>query len=525
MGKRSRTRNASLNVICAFISAALKIVLAFFVQQQLVKYLGYDLVGVNKTCTTIISTLSVVDMGFGSIITFCLYEPLASENHEKLALLIRLFRKFYTILACIIIVVVAATMPFIKQFTQSSYDLQYLCVVYALYAGSTVISYLFYYNQTILIADQKEYISTIVTTCATSLLYIIQFIILYSIKYHTEYAKEFFLLYLAVAIVMYFISNVILYIIVKKKYPYLRGYKHHKLAKEDRSLIKIKMKSVVYHRVGNYLISGTDTLIISGMLSSVVAGITSNYYTITTSLTTLLSKLPAALLPGFGNLMTETKGDKVYKVYRRAQLPLFALFAVAGVGATVLSDLFIGRIWLDSSGLMDTPFVVLLGTTFFMSGYASLMTNVRYAAGVFEPDKYVQIVVVVINLVISILLVKVWGAAGVLVGTFISLLIKESTVLPYVCCKYIFQVPLKKVLLQQWLEYLLYAILVVACWYICNSFVMESAIIEFILKGMICVIIPCVVIGVLYCRTDAMRYYISMIARKIKRISKSDNKK
>ena len=522
----SRTKFAYINVGCSLISSLLKMVLAFFVQQQLVKYLGYDLVGVNRTCTSIIGMLSVVEMGFGSAITFCLYEPLAHDNKRKIAALISLYRKIYYGIAIVVLIGVAATMPFIKKFTQSNYDLGYLCLVYGLFALNTVASYLLAYNQTLLAADQREYVTTVTTSVSSSLMYIVQFVILYCIKFFADKAKEFFVFYLIAAILFTFAGNLVVYGIVRKKYPYLREYKKERLQSEDKSLIKKKVGALIYHRIGNYLVTGTDTLIITGFLTSAVSGVTSNYYTITTSLNTILSKVPNALLPGFGNLIVEADGKKTYSVYKRAQFPIFVLFAIAGIGATVLSDLFISRIWLSEAGLMDHAFTILLGTNFFITGYTMLMGSVRAAAGVFEPDKYLHIVIAVLNLVISILLVNVWGAAGVLVGTLICLIIKESSVLPYICCKYVFKMPLKRLLLRLWLEYGLYAVLCVACWFICGAFTMNSAIAEFILKGLICVVLPAAVICLVYCKTDEMRYFVAKLKavtmKAIRKIKKKD---
>ena len=522
----SRTKFAYINVGCSVIASILKMLLMFFVQQQLVKYLGYDLVGVNRTCTSIIGMLSVVEMGFGSAITFCLYEPLAHDNKRKIAALISLYRKIYYGIAIVVLIGVAATMPFIKKFTQSNYDLGYLCLVYGLFALNTVASYLLAYNQTLLAADQREYVTTVTTSVSSSLMYIVQFVILYCIKFFADKAKEFFVFYLIAAILFTFAGNLVVYGIVRKKYPYLREYKKERLKSEDKSLIKKKVGALIYHRIGNYLVTGTDTLIITGFLTSAVSGVTSNYYTITTALNSILSKVPTALLPGFGNLIVEADGKKTYSVYKRAQFPIFVLFAIAGIGATVLSDLFISRIWLSEAGLMDHAFTILLGTNFFITGYTMLMGSVRAAAGVFEPDKYLHIVIAVLNLVISILLVNVWGAAGVLVGTLICLIIKESSVLPYICCKYVFKMPLKRLLLRLWLEYGLYAVLCVACWFICGAFTMNSAIAEFILKGLICVFLPAAVICLVYCKTDEMRYFVAKLKavamKLIRKIKKKD---
>lgn len=512
---QSRTKYSIINIIFSFTSAVLKLVLLFFVQQQLVKYLGYDLVGVNRTCTSIISMLSVTELGIGSAITFCLYEPIAKKNELKIALLIRLYKIIYFIMAGIILIGVAVTMPFIKVITKSEYELGYLCLVYFLFALNAIITYLFSFNQTLLIADQKEYLVNIPTMIFTTIMYVVQFVVLYMIKYFADQAKLFFVIYLIAAIVFTFICNLFIYVLVRRKYPYTIKPKG-KLEDEDKKLIKTKVGALIYHRVGNYLVTGTDTIIISSVLTSVVAGITGNYYTITTALTTVFGKIASAMLPSFGNLIVEADGDKVYRTYKIAQFPLFIIYVVFGIGFICLSDMFISKIWLNSDGLMDIAFVVLMGVNFFITGYSGMLGNVRFAAGKFEPDKYLHIIIAILNLAISIGLVFVWGAAGVLVGTLICLLIKECSVLPHICCKHIFKNSYFKFMIKQLIEFSIFGILCAACWFICNSFDLKNVIGDFILKGFICVIFPAVVIILCYLKTEEMSYYISALKKLFK---------
>lgn len=134
-------------------------------------------------------------------------------------------------MAFVVIVGVAVTMPFIKKFTQSNYDLSYLCLVYGLFALNTVASYLLSYNQTLLAADQHEYITTLITSVSSTLMYIVQFVVLYSVKFFADKAREFFVIYLLVAVLFTFIGNIVVYIIVRRKYPYIKKFKKKSLEK------------------------------------------------------------------------------------------------------------------------------------------------------------------------------------------------------------------------------------------------------------------------------------------------------
>ena len=70
--------------------------------------------------------------------------------------------------------------------------------------------------------------------------------------------------------------------------------------------------------------------------------------------------------------------------------------------------------------VVDSVVVNLLIIDYYMIGQRICLNNIKSAAGLYEPDKYVALLQAVVNLFSSIALVKLIGLPGVYVGTIIQ---------------------------------------------------------------------------------------------------------
>ena len=64
---------------------------------------------------------------------------------------------------------------------------------------------------------------------------------------------------------------------------------------------------------------------------------------------------------------------------------------------------------------------------YYFKGHRIVINNFKKAAGVFDADKYISIIQAVVNLSISIIMVKLIGLPGIFVGTVIQGLVSTFT--------------------------------------------------------------------------------------------------
>ena len=107
MDKKKGLKNVATSIIFKFLLIVLNIVVRRFI----ISYIGNEINGLNSLYISILDVLSVAELGVGSAITFCMYEPIVEGDDGKVAALYRLFVKLYLIIGGVITVAGCVLMP------------------------------------------------------------------------------------------------------------------------------------------------------------------------------------------------------------------------------------------------------------------------------------------------------------------------------------------------------------------------------------------------------------------------------
>lgn len=78
--------------------------------------------------------------------------------------------------------------------------------------------------------------------------------------------------------------------IANKMYPYLLGNNVKELDKNIEKDIFTKVKALFFHKIGGFIVLGTDNIIISKYLGLAAVGLYSNYYLVINAVQTLFIK-------------------------------------------------------------------------------------------------------------------------------------------------------------------------------------------------------------------------------------------
>ena len=132
--------------------------------------------------------------------------------------------------------------------------------------------------------------------------------------------------------------------------------------------------------------------------------------------------------------------------------------------------------------------------------------------GLFWNDRFKPWFEAGINIIVSMVLLKIFGDVGVFLGTFISTILTSFWVDPYILFKYGFDGGLIKYF-NKYFKYVIVTIIsgtITTC--IC-SFVVEKTISSLILKLGICLIIPNLINLIIFFNTEEFKYlFLNIIA-------------
>ena len=510
-----RTSSSIKNLIFAFIGQAAGIVMNFIARVVFLRILTAEYLGLNGLFTNILSMLSLMELGVGTAMTFSLYKPLATSDKEKIKSLMNLYRKSYIIIGILVLVIGIGITPLLPYFIDEVPKInENINLIYILFVINTAISYFYSYKRSLISSDQKRYIATAYRYIFYCLLNIMQIIILLLTKNY--------IWYLITQIIFTFAENVAISKKADKLYPYLKEKNINKLEKEDTEKIKKNVVAMIGHKIGGIIVGGTDNIILSKFVGLVEVGIYSNYYLIINALNVIIGQVFTAITASVGNLVATTNKQKVYDIFKKVFFLDFWLYAFSSICLLVLFNRFI-TIWIGNEYLFSMDIVLILVINFYITGMRKAFLTFRDATGLYWADRYKPFAESIINIIASIILVKMLGTIGVFIGTFISTITTCFWVEPYILYKYEFGLSIIPFLKK----YILYTILMIIAGIItvalCNL-IKITGIIGFIINACICIIVINTIFLIFLHRTEEFKYFKNLILDFIKNRLKKYNK-
>ena len=473
----NRTQKVMRNSAVNLIGQILTILLSFISRKVFIQYLGVEMLGLKSTFASILNALSLAELGFQQVIVFHLYGVLAKDDKKQINALVNIYKLVYRCIGCFFIGAALCCLPFLQVFLS---DIEVTPVVRAYFmvqALTGACTYFLAYKRNILYADQSSYISglidTIVNTTGT--------LISISVAILTRN----FLLFLAVDLVKNYLSNLFVHIACTKRYPYLHTEKiDWKLLKK----IAASLKDVVLERLAGYIYVSTDNLLISMFISTVQVGFLNNYIMIINHIKNLIKSLSTPLIPALGNKVALEQNDaQQINTFSLLEQVYFWLTGLAVVPVYALADSFI-RMYLGEKYVLPHLILFLMCVDLYVHINQDSCLSFLTANGLFRKRRNISIGGAIVNIVVSLLLMKPMGIAGILAGTAVSQVyywVARSVVALRDCLNQSW-----RACLAYWLRQLgLLGIIVAATWLsstlVRNLFVLNS-VLTFVIDGIIC---------------------------------------
>ncbi|MNI47710.1 hypothetical protein D3C73_1022420 [compost metagenome] len=236
----------------------------------------------------------------------------------------------------------------------------------------------------------------------------------------------------------------------------------------------------------------------------------SNYLLIINTISTFLSYLFYSITASIGNLNVKESTEKKYFVFRILSFSNFWIYGFCSISLWNLINPLI-RIWIGDNYVFDKFIVFAIVLNFFTAGMQNASTTFRDTTGLFKKGKYRPLIAALINIVVSIILVRVIGIAGVFIGTVISRLCTYFWYDPYVIYKFVFQKSAK----AYFLRYTWFSLLVIASAFITNTLgnmlYPHSMMINFVIRMGLCLIIPNVIFFIIFRNSEEFKYLWSVV--------------
>ncbi len=504
MKKNTRSQNSINNAAISLISTLITTLLNFINRTVFIQVLSVEYLGLGGLFSNILKFLALAELGVGNAINFALYKPLKDDDKEKVKSLMALYKRFYTLIGLAVLICGASLTPFLGYLIKElPKDIPNIEVYYLMYVVNSAASYFFTYKRSLILCDQRQYISTLESLCVSVASCILRLVIL--VKTHN------YLAYLMTSVAFTIIGNIIISYIAGRLYPYINDKEYKVLEKDESLAIRKNIGAMIFHKIGWVVVFATDNLIISKFIGLVGVGLYSNYTMIINGIKSLISKLFVASSASVGNLIASGDRDHCKNVMEHILFINTWLYGFSSICLFCLIQPFIS-IWLNDEFLL--PQITLLAAvfSFYLTGMRQTVLVFKDAAGIFRPDRYKPLIESVVNITVSIPLAIRFSITGVILGTILSTVLVSFWFEAYVFYKHYFGTSFGSYMAKQASYGLINILLCVLTYSLC-SFVRGGVLLSFIVKFMICMFFPNAIYYTLFRNSSHFKYFVDIASR------------
>lgn len=413
MGERVRKSmiNAEVNLLFYF----LMLFLNFFSRKIFLDNLGTNFIGLAGTLNSILSYLNLAELGITACIGYFLFKPLQSDNREEIQEILALLGYLYNWIGRIILaggVLISLFFPLI--FAKAELGLDIIYFTFYSFLGSSLIGYFINYRQTLLSADQKNYLVAIYLQSANMIRLILQILLAYT------YKNPF--VWVGIEFLFSVFGCIVLNWKIDKEYPWLNVDK-----RQGRMLLKkypeviAKTKQVFIHKIKDFALIKSDELFIFFFVSLKMVAYYGNYMIITSKLISLFSAMTGSVGASVGNLVAEGNKPNMLKVFWEFTTIQHTIAAMLSFSLYAFLEPFVAH-WLGPEYIMDHRILMLIVVFIYISNSRKPVDSFNYAHGLYA-DVWSAWAELIINVSVTIICGLKWGIIGILLGKIASLLV------------------------------------------------------------------------------------------------------
>lgn len=511
--KIERTKNAARNIVWGVIEKSAAVLLPFIVRTIMIRTLGSEYLGLSSLFTSILSVLSISELGIGTAIVFSMYKPIAEDDTDTLCALLNAYRTIYRIIGLIILIVGLGIVPFLPKLVKGDVPSDVsLYILYYVYLFNTVASYfLFSYKAALFSAFQRNDLISKRGFVVNLVSNIYKIIVL--MLFHNYY------IYVIIIPIATIATNLLNAYLADKMFPEIKC--RGALAPDIKAGIKKRIIGLLSFKIYNVVFASVDSIVISAFLGLTPLAIYNNYYYIQNALVGFLVILTSSITAGVGNKMVTNSKEDNYQDFKKITFANGWICSWCAVCMLCLYQPFM-ELWVGKDLVFPFSTMTLMVFYFLLPRITTIQYTYREAAGLWWEDRFRPLVATVVNLGTNLLLVQIIGMNGVIISTLI--------------CTVFINVPWGAIVLfknyfkrspNEYFRHILYFLLItsitgVVTYLICTM-VDQNGIVSLLIRAAICLIIPNLLFWIFYHRMKEYSFLTEMIGRIASRFHRNEN--
>lgn len=419
-----RTKKSIINIVIGIILQLIVILSGFLVKNVFIAVYGSNINGLVSAVDQIISSLAIVEGGIGGAAIAMLYKPLQENDNRKIEEILVSSKSFFMKSGYLYILLVGLIVSFYPYLIVNQVSISEVRALIIILAVGGIIEFFFFAKyKVLLVADQKLYILNGIQGIFTIINAIV---VLYLMQngYH-------YLLVRLIGAIVIVLRFILIYYYFKKEYPNIS-------LRSDVKGIKLPQRwGVMLHQFSSLILYNTDLFLITifmGNNSLVDVSIYGVYNLVAISIINIVSSITSGVQASMGNLLVSSDEKKVKEVYQKFEFITLFIISIIYISFSVLLSPFI-KLYSENfndANYNDLGLVVLFTIMVVLQGVRIPAVTVVAAAGHYKETQYRAVVEASINIIFSIILVSYYGLYGILLGTILAYIYRNTDLILYV---------------------------------------------------------------------------------------------
>lgn len=405
----SRKKKLALNTITSLILQLTNIVCGFILPRLILGAFGSNVNGLVNSISQFLGIITLLDLGVGAVVQSSLYKPLAENDNESISKIYVSANSFFKRLAMMLLGYVVILLIIYPMVINKDFDYWFSASLIGAICISSFAQYYFgIVNSLLLNAHQKGYIQ-----------YTAQII---TIVLNTIACTVFIKLGASIQTVKLTTSLIFL---LRPLYLVWYVRKHYNIDREityTEEPIKQKWNGMAQH-FASYVLNGTDNIVLTLFSTLANVSIYSVYNIVIIGVKNALLSMTNGFQSLIGEMIAKKETEKLNSFFGYIEWLLHTgitlVFGCTGV-------LLVSFVRVYTNGITDADYIQPLFAVLITLANAGHCLRLPYnimilAAGHYKQTQSNYIIAMIINIIVSIATVKIWGLIGVSIGTLAAM--------------------------------------------------------------------------------------------------------
>lgn len=404
----NRIKKLKLNTTAGIIYQCVAVISGFIIPSLILNTYGSVVNGLLNSITQFLGFISLCELGVTAVVQSALYKPLVSKDQKQINRIMTSARRFFRKIGCLLVVYTIVLIIVYPQIVRN-FDFAYTAVLIFAVSINLFSQYFFGINAQILLkSDQRAYVP-IGFDVLTSIVNVILCFFLIKGNCSVQVFK-------LVSSLVFLVKPIVLWFYVKKHYNVNYNEKY------DDEPIPQKWNGLTQH-LSAVVLGHTDIVILTFFSSLKNVSIYSVYYLVVNGLSSLFTSACSGVESLFGNMIAK---DEIYELNSAFDYIEWIFHTLITLAFSLSAILIVPFVSVYTKDLNDANYIrpifgVLLVLAYSMRCFQLPYKILVLSAGHFKQTQNAALIEPIINIVVSLFLVKKLGLVGVAIGTFVAM--------------------------------------------------------------------------------------------------------